>query len=120
MIDRAFKFFSSLWLTVVLLALALILVFVGTMAQVKLGLYVAQEEYFRSLFIYWKPGNGSLKIPVFPGGWLLGGLLLLNLIAAHLKRFQLTKKKFGIFLIHGGLIFLLLGQFGLFLFLFFG
>ena len=67
MIDRAFKFFSSLWLTVVLLVFALVLVFVGTMAQVKLGLYVAQEEYFRSLFIYWTPGNGGLKIPVFPG-----------------------------------------------------
>lgn len=111
MTNRIFKFFSSLRLTVVLLSLALILVFIGTMAQVKLGLYVAQSEYFRSIFIYWKPGDGNLKIPVFPGGWLLGGLLLANLIAAHLKRFQLTKKKIGIFLIHAGLIFLLLGQF---------
>ena len=111
MTNRVFKFFSSLRLTVVLLSLALVLVFIGTMAQVKLGLYVAQEDYFRSLFVFWQPNGASWKVPVFPGGWLLGGMLLANLIAAHIKRFQFTKKKIGIFLIHGGLIFLLLGQF---------
>jgi hypothetical protein len=111
MTNRVFTFFSSLRLTVVLLGLALILVFIGTLAQVKLGLYAAQSEYFRSLFVFWQPNGASWKIPVFPGGWLLGGLLLVNLIAAHVKRFQITKKKIGIFLIHGGLILLLLGQF---------
>jgi hypothetical protein len=111
MINRAFNFFSSLRLTVVLLGLALLLVFIGTLAQVKLGLYVAQSEYFRSLFVFWKPKGASWKIPVFPGGWLLGGMLLINLIAAHVKRFQFTKKKIGIFTIHAGLILLLLGQF---------
>ncbi len=111
MTNRVFKLFSSLQLTVVLLSCALVLVFVGTMAQVKLGLYVAQEEYFRSIFVYWQPNGVSWKIPVLPGGWLLGGLLLVNLLAAHVKRFQISKKKIGIFLIHGGLIFLLLGQF---------
>ncbi len=111
MINRVISFFCSLRLTVALLSLALLLVFIGTLAQVKLGLYTAQSEYFRSLFIFWQPKGASWKIPVFPGGWLLGGLLLINLIAAHAKRFQLTKKKAGIFLIHGGLILLLLGQF---------
>ncbi len=111
MTNRVFSFFSSLRLTVVLLGLALLLVFIGTLAQVKLGLYVAQTEYFRSIFVYWQPTGANWKIPVFPGGWLLGGLLLVNLISAHIKRFQLTKKKIGIFLIHGGLILLLLGQF---------
>ncbi|MGI8966775.1 MAG: cytochrome c biogenesis protein ResB [Limisphaerales bacterium] len=98
-------------LTVVLLGLALLLVFVGTLAQVKLGLYVAQSEYFRSLFVYWSPKGAHWKIPILPGGWLLGGLLLINLIAAHIKRFSLARKKIGIFLIHGGLILLLVGQF---------
>lgn len=111
MFARLFSFFSSLWLTVVLLSLALILVFVGTIAQVKLGLYMAQAEYFRSLFVYWKPDGASFKIPVFPGGWLLGGLLLVNLLAAHFKRFQFSKKKIGIFFTHFGLILLLAGQF---------
>ena len=39
MIDRFVSFFSSLRLTIVCLALAFVLVFVGTIAQVKLGLY---------------------------------------------------------------------------------
>lgn len=111
MINRLFKIFSSLRLTVILLSLALLLVFIGTFAQVKLGLYVAQSEYFRSLFVFWQPKGASWKIPVFPGGWLLGGLLLINLISAHVKRFSISKKKIGIFFIHGGLILLLLGQF---------
>jgi len=111
MIKPVINFFCSLRLTVALLGLALILVFIGTLAQVKLGLYAAQEEYFRSLFVFWQPNGASWKIPIFPGGWLLGGLLLVNLISAHIKRFNISKKKIGIFLIHGGLIFLLLGQF---------
>src|SRR5208282_4614253 len=46
-----------------------------------------------------------------PGGWLIGLTLLLNLMAAHVARFQFTPKKYGIILTHGGLILLLLGQF---------
>lgn len=111
MIDRVFRFFSSLRLTVVLLACALLLVFVGTLAQVKFGLYEVQAEFFRNVFVWWHPKGANWKIPILPGGWLLGGMLLLNLVAAHLKRFQFTKKKIGIFTIHAGLILLLLGQF---------
>lgn len=111
MLNRILNFFTSLRLTVVLLLLALILVFAGTIAQVKLGLYVVQSEYFRSLFVWWHPQGASWKIPIYPGGWLLGGLLLLNLIASHIKRFKFTWKKSGIFLTHFGLILLLLGQF---------
>ena len=108
--SKVLNIFTSLRLTVVLLALALGLVFIGTLAQVKLGLYVVQEQFFNSYFIWWKPQNGSFKLPVWPGGYLLGGLLLVNLIAAHIKRFELSKKKIGIFLAHFGLILLLVGQ----------
>jgi hypothetical protein len=41
---------------------------------------------------------------------LLGTLLLANLLAAHITRFKLSKKKIGIFTIHAGIILLLLGQ----------
>jgi ABC-type transport system involved in cytochrome c biogenesis permease subunit len=111
MVNRIVNFLTSLKLTVVCLLMAIVLVFVGTLAQVKLGLYVTQEQYFRSAFVYWSPSGSDWKIPVWPGGWLLGAALLLNLIAAHIKRFQLTWKKSGIFLIHLGLIALLVGQF---------
>ena len=111
MVHRFINFFTSLRLTVVCLGLALILVFVGTLAQVQIGLYAAQSEYFRSFFVYWTPKGTGLKIPFLPGGWLIGLVLLVNLLAAHIKRFQLTKKKIGIILIHAGLILLLGGQF---------
>jgi hypothetical protein len=106
-----FSIFASLRLTVVTLAMALVLVFVGTLAQVHMGLYLAQERYFSSLFVFWGPQGADWKIPVWPGGYLLGGILLLNLIAAHIKRFTFSRKKFGIFIVHGGLILMFVGQF---------
>jgi hypothetical protein len=110
LLDRVINFFTSLRLTVVCLCLGLALVFFGTLAQVDLGLYKAQNDFFRSFFVYWGPGGGNWKIPVFPGGYLVGSLLLLNLVAAHIKRFTLDKNKIGIFMVHAGLILLLLGQ----------
>src|ERR1700753_2611533 len=100
MIDRVFKFFSSLRLTVVLLCAGLVLVFVGTLAQVHEGLFQAQVRYFKSWYI-WKPTIGDGTWPILlPGGYLIGTLLLLNLLAAESKRFQFTWKKLGSNLMH--------------------
>src|SRR6266478_6130697 len=109
-LDRLIKFFASLRLTVFCLGLGLVLVFAGTIAQVDMGLFKAQNEFFRSFFIYWGPTGASWKIPVFPGGYLVGGVLLINLVTAHFTRFKLTRKKIGIWMIHFGVILLLLGQ----------
>jgi len=108
--ERLIQFFSSLRLTVVCLAVGMVLVLAGTFAQVEMGLYKAQNEFFRSFFIYWSPGDAGWRIPVFPGGYLVGGVLLLNLVAAHFTRFRFSRKKAGIWMIHLGLILLLLGQ----------
>jgi len=102
--------FASMQLTVVLLILSLLLVFVATLDQVNLGIWAVQEKYFRSLFVLWRGHDGGPAIPIFPGGYLIGGLLFLNLIAAHVTRFQLSWKKSGIFLTHFGLIILLVGE----------
>ncbi|MDB6040535.1 MAG: hypothetical protein JWM99_4376, partial [Verrucomicrobiales bacterium] len=104
-------FFTSLRLTVVCLTMSMILVFAGTIAQVRLGLFLAQEDYFQSLFVYWHPQGASWQIPIWPGGYLLGGLLLINLVAAQVRRFHFTRKKIGIYITHAGLILLFLGQF---------
>jgi hypothetical protein len=106
------KFFTSLRLTVACLAFAILLVFFGTLAQVDLGLYKVQAEFFRSFVVLWGPKTATWKIPVLPGGYLVGGVLLINLIASHIMRFKLTKAKIGIWLTHFGLILLLLGQLG--------
>jgi hypothetical protein len=109
--SQALKFISSLRLTVALLSLSLVLVFVGTIAQVEYGLWDTQVRFFRSFFIYWKPTGGEFGIPVLPGGYLLGWALLVNLLAAHYVRFKFAWSRLGIFMTHFGLIFLLLGQF---------
>ncbi|HZL42790.1 MAG TPA: cytochrome c biogenesis protein ResB [Verrucomicrobiae bacterium] len=109
-LDRLIRFFSSLRLTVVCLALGMIIIFAGTFAQVELGLYKAQNEFFRSFLVYWTPHGTSWKIPVLPGGYLVGGVLLINLVSAHFSRFRFSQKKVGIWMIHAGLILMLLGQ----------
>ncbi len=101
---------SSLRLTVICLGLGMLIVFLGTLAQVHLGIHAVQARYFQSLVIFWSPLGAGWKIPILPGGYLLGAVLLVNLIAAHAVRFQLTKKKIGIILLHLGVILLLIGQ----------
>ena len=112
-----FQFFSSLKLTVVLLSFSLILIFFGTLDQVQYGIWHTQELYFESFMVVWAfPEHAPLgqhlhwiRIPM-PGGYLLGGMLLINLLAAHFTRFKLSWAKCGIFLIHSGLILLLISE----------
>lgn len=111
MLTRLYYFFSSVKLAVVLLALGLILVFWGTLAQVKLGLYQAQDQFFRSWFIYANLPGTELRVPIFPGAYFVGGVLLINLFAAHLRYYRKGWKYFGIVLIHLGVVLLLAGQF---------
>ena len=108
--DRIWRFLTSLRLTVVLLAFSVLMVFVGTIAQADEGLYVAQERYFKH-WIVWGISFFGHQMPVpLPGGYLLGLLLLLNLLATHLKRLEWTWRKLGIHLTHAGVILLLVGQ----------
>jgi hypothetical protein len=94
----------------VLLALSIILIFWATLAQVNLGVWGVQEKFFHAFFVLEKiPGTG-FPFPIFPGGYFLGGLLLINLLAAHIYRFKLEWKKTGIQLTHIGLILLLVGE----------
>ncbi len=98
----------SLKLTVVLIIFSIILILAATLDQVNLGIWAVQEKYFHTFVVFKKVGSVSLAI--FPGGYTIGGLLLLNLLAAHFYRFQLSWKKSGIWLAHAGLILLLVGQ----------
>lgn len=101
-------FFVSLKLTVVLLVFGMLLVFVATLDQVNLGVWAVQAKYFRSFIVY--SHVGGIALPIFPGGYLLGGLLVINLVAGHVYRFGFTWRKSGIFLTHFGLILLLCGE----------
>jgi hypothetical protein len=104
------EFLTSLKLTVVLLAFSIVLVFVGTLAQADEGLYGAQAHYFKQWIVIGSHLFGH-KVPlILPGGYLIGVLLLVNLVCAHIYRFQLTASKIGIQLAHAGVIVLLVGQ----------
>jgi len=102
--------FTSLRLTVALLLLSIVLIFAATLDQVHLGVWGVQQKYFRSFFVFSQiPGTGFL-FPVFPGGYLLGAVLIVNLVAAHFYRFRFSWRKSGIWLTHIGLILLLVGE----------
>ena len=105
-----FSALASLRLTVILLVMSIVLVFAATLDQVHLGVWGVQEKYFRSFFVYRHFAGGALTVPIFPGGYLLGGVLLVNLLTAHFYRFKFSMKKSGIWLTHVGLILLIVGE----------
>lgn len=108
---------ASLKFTVTLFVLAMILIFAGTLAQRFQGNWEVVNTYFRSTHV-WIPlqvfvpeAMGMVRRTfLFPGGFIIGGLLLVNLLAAHAVRFKLSWKRAGVLVIHTGLIVLLLGE----------
>jgi ABC-type transport system involved in cytochrome c biogenesis permease subunit len=108
--SNPFAVLTSLRLTVALLLLSIVLVFAATLDQVHIGVWGVQEKYFRSFFVYSQILGRGILLPVYPGGYLLGGVLIINLVAAHFYRFRLSWKKSGIWLTHIGLILLLAGE----------
>jgi hypothetical protein len=59
--------FTSLRLTIVLLAFSMALVFFGTLDQANIGINKAQKDYFESFFVTWK----------YPQEWPLGMKMVL-------------------------------------------
>src|SRR5271154_4136728 len=110
LLKRLISIFIPLRLTVTLLSFAILLVFIGTLAQVDEGLYNAQARYFRQWIVFGLDLFGRRVPLILPGGYLIGTLLLVNLLAAHIYRFQLSVKKLGIQIVHAGVILLLVGQ----------
>jgi hypothetical protein len=94
---------GSLKLTVALFALSLALVFFGTLAQIDSGIWNVVSNYFRWFWV-WVPfqllvqfGQKFFALPErlqvpgafpFPGGWTLGGLLLLNVLTSYTLRYR--------------------------------
>ena len=104
-------FFASLKLTVWLMGLSMLLILLGTLEQVHWGVWHVQKEYFSAWYcLYPINPTAAIRIPL-PGGFLLGGLLVLNLIFAHVRHFKKGIKHAGITMIHSGLILLLVGGF---------
>ncbi len=91
-------------ITLVSLLLLLLLIFFGTLYQADHGLYEAQHRFF---------GYGLLLggyVPM-PGSATLLWILSLQLILTMLFVMQLSWKKLGLWIVHCGLLLLLVGRF---------
>jgi hypothetical protein len=108
---KAWDLFSSLKLTIVCLAALMVLVMVCTVAQVNLGTWGAVELYMRRFLVWWDLPGSRLSLPVFPGGALVGLVLMVNLVAAQVRRLELSWRKAGLWVVHAGLILLFVGEF---------
>jgi ABC-type transport system involved in cytochrome c biogenesis permease subunit len=104
-LGRVLAFLASLRLTVVLFALSIILIFIGTLAQKDQDVWrVVNDTYFRVWFarvdfqiferlaqLFFKSVNWNLQGGFyFFGGKTLGLALLMNLAAAHSIRFRIA------------------------------
>ena len=101
---------TSARLTLMCLAVAVVVVVAGTLAQTGGASYQAQARYFRSFFVWWSLGDTGVSLPILPGAYTVGAVLLLNLVAVRVKRFGISLKEPGGLLIGAGLILLLIGQ----------
>ncbi|SMP38261.1 ABC-type transport system involved in cytochrome c biogenesis, permease component [Neorhodopirellula lusitana] len=94
---------GSLKFTVALFALSLILVLVGTLAQDQLNMQEVKARYFLSWVAmmhiddffpqaFYRHDKAIPGIIPFPGGAMIGLLLMVNLVAAKITRFHLQAK----------------------------
>jgi hypothetical protein len=108
---------ADLRITVALFALAMLIVFWGTLAQVDYGVWTIVQKYFRSFYVlvpmrvvlFNQINDNGWWIP-FPGGWAIGTAMMINLLAAHAVRFKLTWARGGIILIHAGIVIMMVSE----------
>lgn len=102
---------ASMQVTIVSMALLMALVLLCTFAQMDMGTFGAVHVYMRSWVVTLHFGALPFAVPVFPGGALVGLVLVINLTAALIKRIDLNWRKGGLWLAHLGLILLVAGEF---------
>jgi hypothetical protein len=109
--EKIWDVITSLKLTIVCLAALMVLVVSCTLAQVHLGTWGAVNLYMRGWLVWWDVPGTVFSLPIFPGGALVGLVLIVNLIAAQVRRLELSWKKAGLWIVHAGLILLVAGEF---------
>jgi hypothetical protein len=99
--EKVLRELASLKLTVALFAMAIFIIWAGTLAQKESGVWVAIGQYFRTWFAFVefkifcfflaKPPDWTTGF-YFPGGRLIGVAMAVNLLAAHGVRFKLQAR----------------------------
>ncbi|MBU0676741.1 MAG: cytochrome c biogenesis protein CcsA [Verrucomicrobia bacterium] len=103
--QKIFRRLTSLRLTVICLGFLMALTLWGTLYQVDNGLFAAQQRFYRSWFFL---AGGFLP---FPGTRLVLTVLFVNLLCAMGFLLKMKVLRWGILLIHLGLVLLLVGGF---------
>ena len=97
---RTWNYLTSFQLAVLVFSLSIALVFFGTLAQVHEGLYLAQVRWFKSWFVIRQGSDPWWVVPIFPGGYLLGTLFLVNMLGAHFRRFKFPPGGWFVMIVH--------------------
>lgn len=108
-VRRILEKLASIELGLVCLAGLLALVAACTLAQVKLGTFGAVDVYIRAWWLW--TAVGGVRLPVFPGGALIGLVFAVNLAAAMVVRHTWYGGKRGLLLAHLGILMLIVGEF---------
>lgn len=100
------RFLGSFYVTIGAMMGLMGIVCLGTVFQVNAGLYWVLDHIFNTWLI-WTTIFG-ITIPCFPGGWTIGTVFVINLIAKWIGR-PITRHNMGLVIIHSGIAILLVG-----------
>jgi hypothetical protein len=104
---KLFAFVASYGFATVIFLMLFLLTMLGTVEQVKDGLFDVQKKYFESYFLVHHL-FGKVPIPL-PGVFLLTSLFAVNLIAGGIIRIRKRKEQIGNFVAHLGILLLISG-----------
>ncbi|MFO1485774.1 MAG: cytochrome c biogenesis protein ResB [Verrucomicrobiaceae bacterium] len=113
LLSRLIAFLSSYGLAAVMLALLLIMTFLGTLEQAEHGLVASQARYFESYFIdridigaclralaIADIGDVTLPLYIIPGGYLLMAILFVNMLLGGIIRIRKSPRTIGVVISH--------------------
>lgn len=122
---KLIAFLSSFGLATVVLALLLLITFLGTLEQAEFGLVASQARYFESFFVdridigacwralaldaYWDIGNTTLPVHVLPGGYTLMAVLFVNMLLGGIIRIRKSPRTIGVIISHFAILFMIAG-----------
>jgi hypothetical protein len=120
---KLIAFLSSFGLATVVLALLLLITFLGTLEQAEYGLVASQARYFESFFVdridigacwralalnaYADIGNVTFPLPILPGGYTLMAVLFVNMFLGGIIRIRKSPKTIGVIISHFAILFMI-------------